>query len=267
MRKRKNRVLIGLFFVILAAGIPALAARVLRTPEAQAQKPMETEPFIQLFRKAKMEQKHEKETASPEKQEDSRMFEPVGEDYFADALFIGDSRTVGLSEYGRLTEADYFANIGMSVFNLSEAVEAIPDIGKVTLRELLAYRQYGKIYLMLGINEIGYPFDELTTQYGEVVGQLREAQPDAILYVCANLHVAASRSETYGIYNNTNINRLNEMIASYADGESIFYIDVNEQFDDAQGNLAEEYTYDASHVLGKYYRMWGEWLCTKAIRK
>ncbi len=35
-----------------------------------------------------------------------------------DVLFIGDSRTVGLSEYGDLGNADVFADSGMSVFNL-----------------------------------------------------------------------------------------------------------------------------------------------------
>ena len=38
--------------------------------------------------------------------------------YFDDALFIGDSRTVGLCEYGTLKNADYFASTGMSVYKL-----------------------------------------------------------------------------------------------------------------------------------------------------
>ena len=31
-------------------------------------------------------------------------------DYFTDALFIGDSRTVGIAEYGTIKNATYFAN-------------------------------------------------------------------------------------------------------------------------------------------------------------
>lgn len=40
---------------------------------------------------------------------------------FTGVLFIGDSRTVGLSEYGDLGKAEIFANSGMSVFNLFES--------------------------------------------------------------------------------------------------------------------------------------------------
>ena len=50
-----------------------------------------------------------------------------------------------------------------------------------------------------------------------------------------------------------------------ADDETIFYIDVNEVFDDGEGNLANEYTADNAHVLGKYYADWVTWLLTKTI--
>lgn len=46
------------------------------------------------------------------------VFEPVTEDYFKDALFIGDSRTVGLSQYGDLDQADFAAEVGLTVFRL-----------------------------------------------------------------------------------------------------------------------------------------------------
>ena len=35
-----------------------------------------------------------------------------------DALFIGDSRTVGLMEYAGIDDADYFCTVGMSVYNI-----------------------------------------------------------------------------------------------------------------------------------------------------
>lgn len=196
-----------------------------------------------------------------------RGFTEVGMEYFADALLIGDSRTVGLSEYGGLTGADFFASIGMSVFNVNEETVSVPGTGKVLLADLLAAKQYGKIYVMLGINEIGYPFEQITEQYEKLVKQIQSAQPEAILYVCANLHVAASRSDADPVYNNANLNRLNQAIAAWADQKQVFYIDVNECFDDASGNLDAQYTSDASHVLGKYYKVWAEWLCTKGIQK
>ena len=45
---------------------------------------------------------------------------------FSDALFIGDSRTVGLSEYADLGDADVFATIGLSSFKLFETEVDMP---------------------------------------------------------------------------------------------------------------------------------------------
>ena len=67
------------------------------------------------------------------------------------------------------------------------------------------------------------------------------------------------------IYNNQNVNLINEVIEGLADGERLIYLDVNELFDDEEGYLNEEYTSDAFHVLGRYYEDWVDWLCTKAI--
>lgn len=185
--------------------------------------------------------------------------------YFDDALFIGDSRTLGISEYGVLQNADYFCNTGMSVYNLFSASENVKSAGNTNLEGLFESKKYGKIYLMLGINELGYDFDSTVAKYAEVVSYIRDKQPQAILYIQANLHVSKSRSETDSIFCNANIDRFNQSISALADGKSIFYIDVNELFDDGYGNLADMYTNDNTHVYAKYYVDWSNWLCTKTI--
>ena len=96
-----------------------------------------------------------------------------------DALFIGDSRTVGLCEYGEIPGADFFADVGMNVFNIYKKTVSVPTVGKVTLTQLLTNKKYGKIYIMLGINEIGYPFDSLIAKYKELLDFVSEKQPGA----------------------------------------------------------------------------------------
>lgn len=41
--------------------------------------------------------------------------EPVGDEYFDDAVFVGDSRTEGLRMYSGLTNARFFSGVGLSV--------------------------------------------------------------------------------------------------------------------------------------------------------
>lgn len=198
--------------------------------------------------------------------EEETIFEVAGYEYFADALFIGDSRTVGLMEYGNIENAMFFADSGMSVFALEKKKVSIPNEGKVSFDELLNDRQYGKIYLMLGINELGYRFENIQKKYKETVEKIKECQENAIIYLCANMHVTEEQSQKDEIYNNANVNKVNEMIRGLADNETTFYIDVNGLFDDENGNLSTEYSSDSFHVYGKYYIEWANWLCTMAVK-
>jgi hypothetical protein len=203
----------------------------------------------------------------PHKPTKSYGFVTVPNQYFDDALFIGDSRTVGLSEYAPFSGATYFASIGMSAHSAMCTKVSMPSIGKLTLTQLLKSRSFGKVYIMLGINELGYRFDSIISAYTKVLETIKQLQPDAIIYIEANLHVTKSKSDGDNIINNKAIDNLNESLSELADGKSIFYIDVNEKFDDENGNLADTYTSDNAHLLGKYYADWGQWICKKAIQK
>lgn len=185
--------------------------------------------------------------------------------YFDDALFIGDSRTVGLSEYGNLGQAEVLADSGMSVYKIMKTQFPTRSGERMTLEQLVSAKQFGKVYIMLGINELGYDFDQTVKRYQEMVDLVRRMQPNAIIFLQANLHITGEKSESSPYYNNTNINRFNSAVEGMADGETIFYLDVNELFDDEEGNLAVEYTTDHTHILGKHYGTWGSWILSKAI--
>ena len=83
---------------------------------------------------------------------------PVDRSYFDDALFVGDSRTLGMSQYGGLDNATFFADVGLTVFNAFDVSLNAGNYGSVTLSQLLSSGNFTKVYLMLGINELGYPF-------------------------------------------------------------------------------------------------------------
>lgn len=187
--------------------------------------------------------------------------------YFDDALFIGDSRTAGLQKYGTLDNADYFASAGLNLYTLGRTKVETADGSKIKLEDMLTHNAYGKVYIMLGINELGYDFDTTVQKYGELIDYIFTLQPDAILYVCANMHVNKLRSDLDEIHNNPAIDRMNEQIAMFADQEKIFYIDINPTFDDEEGNLAQEYISDDTHLMGIYYETWCEWYMQNTIIK
>ena len=245
---------------------PLIGVEVSPEPAKEVEVLQETQPAKEQTEDVVTEVPKEPEPeAEPEEPltEDGK-FRTVGYEYFDDALFIGDSRMEGIMEYGGLDNADFFAHSGMSVFSLSEKKLMVHG-KKMSFDEVLENKQYGKVYLMIGINELGYQFDQVEKKYAQRVETIKEKQPDAVIYLCANLHVTTEQSEKDAIYNNDNVNRLNAMIQGLADGHRTIYIDVHEIFDDDNGGLSKEYSVDSLHVLGKYYVTWVDWLCTKAI--
>ena len=185
---------------------------------------------------------------------------PITDISMDDALFIGDSRTVGLMEYAGIDGADYFCTVGMSVYNIHKKPVSVPNVGKVTLTELLDSKKYGKIYIMLGINEVGYKFSSTVEKYSELIEFIKCRQSDAVIFIQGNLHVTKSRSDSDKVVNNNAINGLNAELAKLADGKSTFYLDANILFDDKTGGLSADKSGDSTHLYAKYYKEWSKWI-------
>ncbi len=195
-------------------------------------------------------------------------FTEVTPDYFDDALFIGDSRVEGVKLYSGWDNLTYYAENGMTVYNMFQSKTAQVDGQTLTIEEALQKRSFGKIYLEIGINEMGTgTVDSFMEAYEAAVAHLQELQPDAIIYVCGIMYVKQTRSESDPIFNNPAIQEKNDRIAALADGENIFYLDINEVVTDESGHLNPDYTWDEVHLLGKYDVIWLEYFSSHGIVK
>lgn len=195
-------------------------------------------------------------------------FTEVEPDYFDDALFIGDSRVAGVALYSGWDNLTYYAENGMTVYNLFQSKAAQIDGQTLTIEEALQKHSFGKIYLEIGINEMGTgTVDSFMEAYEAAVAHLQELQPDAIIYVCGIMYVKQSKSESDPIFNNPAIQEKNDRIAALADGERVFYLDINEVVTDDTGHLNPDYTWDEVHLLGKYDVLWLEYFSSHAIVK
>lgn len=189
-------------------------------------------------------------------------FTSVTPDYFDDALFIGDSRVVGVQLYSGWDNLTYYAESGMTVYNMFTC----PADGSLSVEEALLERSFGKIYLEVGINEMGTgTADSFMDAYADAVSRLRELQPDAVIYLCGIMYVKQDKSEWDPIFNNPNIQERNEKISQLANGTDIFYLDINEAVTDETGNLNPAYTWDEVHLLGKYDVLWMEYFSSHAV--
>ncbi|WMJ89850.1 GDSL-type esterase/lipase family protein [Anaerocolumna sp. MB42-C2] len=200
--------------------------------------------------------------------QDTCQFETVNESYFDDALFIGDSRTVGLSEYSGWKNPTYFADVGLTIYDIFDKKIAEVNDKKYTIDKALEKKQFKKIYIMLGINELGTGNTKIfIKEYKAVIEKIRKLQPDAIIFVEAIMNVSKKKSDSDPIFNNKNIKDKNDHLALLADNKNIFYIDVNEAITDKTGGIPKEYTFDNIHLKAAYYNIWTKFLLKHGIVK
>ena len=275
-----------LAFILLSCAVISIAGMIAKHTVCQAagqfqDQPAITIPFLLLQDNTVLYAAHDEETSDQEtnltvqlpvyllaslttvmenEQPETITPHPVEESYFDDALFIGDSRTEGMAIYGRLGKADYFASSGMIVFNVLTKETQDINFSTTDLPSLLDSKQYGKIYIMLGINELGYAMESIMQKYENILKDIVSAQPNAKIILCANIYVTKEKSAAVSWLSWENINRLNNNIAALADNKTIFYLDANELFCDDSGYMDPAKTGDGVHPYATGYQEWAGWL-------
>lgn len=191
---------------------------------------------------------------------------PVDLSYFDDALFLGDSRTVGLRAFGSFVNSSYFAKTGISV-NSFFIYPALDENTGLTLTQTLLQRQYKKIYIMIGVNDAAIiPLEDFETQFFDAIRQIQELQPDAVIYIQSILGVTKNKElgDPYH-YSNAKVLERNELLKSRCDGKSLIYLDVFSVFSDYEGYLNSLYSNDGLHLNSSDYQAWCDYLLAHGL--
>ncbi len=182
---------------------------------------------------------------------------------FTDTLFIGDSRTVGLSLYGKIADADFFAANSMSSFNVLTSKATVIGVGETTLENLLKQKTYSVIYVMFGINEIGSTTEAIVKRYETLLDKLTSAQPNATVMLQSTFHVREDKQNEKTGLTNKRIDALNTQLATLANNTTIFYMNVTPVFDNENGAMDKQYSPDGIHCYSKNYPLWRDYLMKK----
>lgn len=197
---------------------------------------------------------------------DRNTFQTVTEDYFSDALFIGDSRTVGMLQSHLLPQASYYAKTGIGIGDILSKRIVNEGGWMISVRDALRSHSFGKVYIMIGINDISSgDVDWFTGQYKDILETVRQTQPEAVIYIQGNIPMSYGTQDLNGALNNKNLSLRNEASRALADSENIFYLDIDKIYADANGNLKSSYTTDGLHVGTSYYPLWVDYLLQHAI--
>lgn len=191
------------------------------------------------------------------------MSEAVDDSYFDDAVFIGDSRTEGFMLFTGLSNATAYTHKGLMVDTVF--TNPVVNMGgkKISVMEALEKTSFSKVYIMLGINETGWPYSNLFIQkYGEIIDEIKNINPEAIIYVQSILPVSQKVSSSHSYVKNTKISEYNLLIQQMAEEKEIYYINSAESVATTDGYLPEEAASDGIHLKKDYCYKWLEYLKT-----
>lgn len=192
--------------------------------------------------------------------------EPVKDDSFFDnTAFLGDSRTEGLQLFSGLKHGDFFWARGMTVFRADSEDYRVFEIDgeSYNLVEALALKQYDNIYIMLGVNELGYPTESYEEGLSALLDKILELQPEAVVYlqVMPPLNDALCRQNKLADYiNNENLSKFNEAIVRLAELKKVVLLDTAQAYAGADGQLPAELANDGCHFAYGAYKLWADYL-------
>jgi len=196
--------------------------------------------------------------------------DPVTLDYFSDAVLVGDSRMQGLILYCGLSRITNYTYKGLTVDSVfsrpviewTEAEdlpeeEKIPEElwenGKVPVLEALKQTEYSKVYIMLGINETGWPEPSFFPEvYSGVIDAIREDNPQCLIYVLSVFPVTKVVEEWHDFVTNEKISLYNRYLQEMAAEKQVFFVDLSPAVADETGVLPPDSGVDGIHLNKEY---------------
>ena len=249
------------------------------TPAAETERPAEStvieterpEETVPPAETVPPEEEPDSGTENPPEGESAGEFAPVPESeavddgYFADAAFIGDSRTQGLRLYSGLKDTNWLCSVGLTVETAATEKFSVAD-GKYTALDALGVLKPAKVYIMLGLNELGWKSaDIFIEKYAAIIDAALAANQDCLVYVQSILPVSAAKDAGGTWCNNANVNARNERLKELAEEKGVYYLDVASAFRGEDGCLPAGDTPDGIHLTPGLCVSWLDYLKTHTV--
>lgn len=191
--------------------------------------------------------------------------EPKGEDWFRDAAFIGDSRMKGIMNFAKFEYAADFSHVGLTVADVFTKPYIDTASGTVTVSEALQGGTYGKIYMMTGLNELGwYDTDKFIEYYGDMVDLAKQTHPEAQIYVIGIMPVGAKATAEQAHLTNDRVQMFNGLILGMCEAKQVYFVDGFEAVA-SNGSLPDDASPDGVHMEPGYCKMLTDYLLSHTV--
>lgn len=178
--------------------------------------------------------------------------------FFEHAAILGNSLVDGLHLFSQLKTLHYFAGTGVSVISATMTRSVtLPDGSQVTQLDSLLRGSYDKVYIELGINEIGLEQSYFIQLYGGIIDRIQQAMPGTTIYVMSLLPVTAAKSAE-GTFTMARVNAYNQALYELAAEKHCYYLDVCTPLQGEDGYLPASLASDGVHLVPDGYAQWEE---------
>lgn len=204
--------------------------------------------------------------------------EPVGDAFFKDAVFIGDSVTMALRNYvtaqrnegnACLSDAKFLTAGSMGYSNSllpendEESIRPKLNGKKVSLADGVKQVGAKKVFIMLGMNDFAaYKHETAVNNAEKAIKNILAKNPNVQIYVQSITPVLASKE--HGKFTNDNIDDMNARLEKMCADNGWTYLDVNTVFKDDDGCLIPSYCSDPEaqgiHLTSAGCKKWVECL-------
>lgn len=197
--------------------------------------------------------------------------EPVEDDSFFDtSVFLGDSRTEGFQLFSGMKHGDFYWTRGMTVFRADSEDYRVFEVDgqKYSMTEALALKRYDNVYIMLGVNELGFSAETYEEGLGELLDKIVDIQPEAVVYLqlMPPLNDAMCRKNNLKAYiNNENLAQFNAAITRLAAEKKVVLLNTAEAYAGEDGQLPAELANDGCHFAYGAYGRWADYLRTHVM--
>lgn len=259
--------------LIAAAGLLAAAARSHAGMSPAPEVPQADQSVTVIPTEPDIQEEPEQEEPAPEVSAQEPAWapvpvsDPVEDSYFDDVAFVGDSRTDGFRLYSGLDRGTYFCVTGETVASATDMENWKTEDGKkISLADAVAAADCGKIYLMLGVNELGWNgTDIFRTHAGNLLQRLKANHPDAEIVVQSLLPVSAEQDAKGSYVNNQRILAYNQVWMELAEENGCDYVNVAEAVTGEDGCLPANMSFDGVHLNRAGCHAWLDYLRTHSV--
>lgn len=200
---------------------------------------------------------------------EEREMEQKIDEYFKDAVFVGDSIMLGFRNYAMKRQEDAFLSglqfLAAGSFSANNSLwdlgnkESVHPVYKGEPRyvwDSISMMGCKKVFIMLGMNDLNVTGLEGTWEkYEELLGKIEESSPGVEIHIMSMTYILHGK-EVGKLENNT-IREYNDMLREMARENGLGFINIADALADENGDLAAEYCSDEfAHQNAEAYDVW-----------